>query len=406
MPAPPPPTKEHERLGGLHGDLAAWRRWGPYVAERSWGTVREDYSPDGDAWDYFPHDLARSKAYRWGEDGLAGFCDRYQLLCFALALWNERDPILKERLFGLAHAEGNHGEDVKEYYFYLDATPTHSYMKWLYKYPQREYPYAAAHRGEPPPQRPRPRVRAARHRDLRRRPLLRRLRRVREGGRPRTWWSASPCTTAGPEDAPLHVLPHLWFRNTWAWGRGARAGAGHLRGRAAPEGHLALIGRRPDGASRCATCPSRTAWARGTSMRDAGGRAALHRQRDQRTARVRPRGAQPPALREGRLPSPRRRRRGRRVNPDARGHQGRACTTGCVVPARGSGHPAPAPDDRRRGTTPLAEVDAHRRGAPRPKPTRSTPPSTRRGRQRRREARPAPGLRRAACGRSRSTCST
>src|SRR5690242_18657718 len=132
---------EHERLAGLRGDLTAWRRWGPYVADRSWGTVREDYSPDGRAWSFLPHDLARSVAYRWGEDGLAGICDRYQILVFALALWNERDPILKERLFGLVPDEGNHGEDVKEYWFYLDATPTHSYMKWLYKYPQRAYPY-------------------------------------------------------------------------------------------------------------------------------------------------------------------------------------------------------------------------------------------------------------------------
>ena len=138
----PTPTVEHERLAGLHGPLAGWRRWGPYVAERSWGTVREDYSADGDAWGSFPHDHARSRAYRWGEDGLAGICDRYQLLAFALAFWNERDPILKERLFGVVPAEGNHGEDVKEYYFYLDSTPTHSYMKWLYKYPQREFPYA------------------------------------------------------------------------------------------------------------------------------------------------------------------------------------------------------------------------------------------------------------------------
>src|SRR5687767_8645078 len=134
-------SKEHERLAGEQGDFSPWRRWGPYVAERSWGTVREDYSEDGRAWDYLPHDLARSTAYRWGEDGLAGICDRYQLLVFALALWNERDPILKERLYGLVPSEGNHGEDVKEYYFYLDSTPSHSYMKWLYKYPQREYPY-------------------------------------------------------------------------------------------------------------------------------------------------------------------------------------------------------------------------------------------------------------------------
>src|SRR6202012_504291 len=119
----------------------AWKKWGPYLSERQWGTVREDYSDDGNAWNYFTHDQARSRAYRWGEDGLAGISDDQQFLCFALALWNGRDPILKERLFGLTNSEGNHGEDVKEYYFYLDSTPTHSYMKYLYKYPQAEYPY-------------------------------------------------------------------------------------------------------------------------------------------------------------------------------------------------------------------------------------------------------------------------
>ena len=118
-----------------------WKRWGPYLSERQWGTVREDYSEDGDAWDYFSHDQARSRAYRWGEDGIAGISDDRQRLCFALALWNGRDPILKERLFGLTNSEGNHGEDVKEYYFYLDSTPTHSYMRYLYKYPQAAYPY-------------------------------------------------------------------------------------------------------------------------------------------------------------------------------------------------------------------------------------------------------------------------
>jgi hypothetical protein len=213
---PPPASKEHERLAGLQGAVGAWRRWGPYVAERSWGTVREDYSPDGSAWDHFPYDLARSKAYRWGEDGLAGICDRYQILVFALALWNERDPILKERLFGLVPQEANHGEDVKEYYFYLDSTPTHSYMKWLYKYPQREYPYAR---------------------------LIEENR--RRGGEGREfelldtgifdddryfdvfveYAKAAPEDLAiritawnrGPEAAPLHLLPHLWFRNTWSW---------------------------------------------------------------------------------------------------------------------------------------------------------------------------------------------
>src|SRR5947207_3000505 len=137
------PNREQERLQGRHGPLGAWRHWGPYVAERSWGTVREDYSADGNAWAYFPHDHARSRAYRWGEDGIGGFGDEHLYLCLGVALWNERDPILKERLFGLTNSEGNHGEDVKELYYYLDGTPTHSYMRMLYRYPQRAFPYEA-----------------------------------------------------------------------------------------------------------------------------------------------------------------------------------------------------------------------------------------------------------------------
>ena len=127
---------EEDRLG-----KQTWRKWGPYLSERQWGTVREDYSANGDAWNYLPHDAARSKTYRWGEDGIAGFCDDQQRLCLSLAMWNTRDQILKERLFGLSNSEGNHGEDVKELYYYLDATPTHSYMKMLYKYPQGAFPY-------------------------------------------------------------------------------------------------------------------------------------------------------------------------------------------------------------------------------------------------------------------------
>src|SRR5437764_1564439 len=134
-------SAEQHRLQEAHENGQAWYRWGPYLSERQWGTVREDYSPGGAAWDFLPHDQARSHAYRWGEDGLLGISDDKQRLCFALALWNESDPILKERLFGLTNSQGNHGEDVKEYYFYLDSTPTHSYMKFLYKYPQREFPY-------------------------------------------------------------------------------------------------------------------------------------------------------------------------------------------------------------------------------------------------------------------------
>src|ERR1700704_3403726 len=135
-------NKERERLLANVPGRDGWKHWGPYLSERQWGTVREDYSSGGAAWDYFPHDHARSRAYRWGEDGIAGISDAEQLVCLSLALWNGRDPILKERLFGLTNAEGNHGEDVKEHYFYLDATPTHSYLKMLYKYPQEAYPYA------------------------------------------------------------------------------------------------------------------------------------------------------------------------------------------------------------------------------------------------------------------------
>ncbi len=134
-------TAEEKRLEESRERSSHWKRWGPYLSERQWGTVREDYSEHGTAWDYLPHDHARSRAYRWGEDGLGGISDRHQKICFALALWNGRDPILKERLFGLTGNEGNHGEDVKEYYFYLDSTPTHSYMKFLYKYPQAAFPY-------------------------------------------------------------------------------------------------------------------------------------------------------------------------------------------------------------------------------------------------------------------------
>ena len=164
-----------------------WRRWGPYLSERQWGTVREDPGQDpGNTWAAFPYDQAGYRAYRWGEDGLAGICDDKQRLCLSVALWNERDPTLKERLFGLTNSQGNHGEDVKECYYYLDATPTSSYLKMLYKYPQREFPYDDLVATNGAREQDRARVRADRHRDLQRQPLLRRLRRVREGlaGRP------------------------------------------------------------------------------------------------------------------------------------------------------------------------------------------------------------------------------
>ena len=209
-------TPEEQRLEDAKTRTVHWKRWGPYLSERQWGTVREDYSPHGNAWEYFPHDHARSRAYRWGEDGIGGICDRHQLICFALSLWNGQDPILKERLFGLTGNEGNHGEDVKEYYFYLDSTPTHSYMKFLYKYPQQAFPYTQL-------------VDANRQRG-------------------KSDWEYELLDTGvfndnryfdvfieyakaghedilitltahnrGPDPAELHLLPTIWFRNTWAW---------------------------------------------------------------------------------------------------------------------------------------------------------------------------------------------
>jgi hypothetical protein len=193
-----------------------WKRWGPYLSERAWGTVREDYSQGGTAWDYFPHDHARSRAYRWNEDGLGGICDRHQHICFALALWNERDSILKERLFGLSGTEGNHGEDVKEHYFYVDSTPTHSYMRFLYKYPQAAYPYAElvrenVRRGRRAPEYEIHDTGAFddhRYFDV-----------VAEYAKstPEDICVRLSIFNRGPEAAPIHVLPTIWFRNTWSW---------------------------------------------------------------------------------------------------------------------------------------------------------------------------------------------
>ena len=209
-------TAEGRRLADNDRRVAHWNRWGPYLSERAWGTVREDYSRDGTAWDYFPHDHARSRAYRWNEDGLLGICDRHQRICFALALWNGNDPILKERLFGLTNSEGNHGEDVKECWFYLDATPTHSYLKALYKYPQAEYPYAQLlaenrRRGTTSPSTSCSTPASST------RPLLRRVRRVRQGDVRRHPRSRSRSFNRGPEAATLDLLPTIWYRNTWSW---------------------------------------------------------------------------------------------------------------------------------------------------------------------------------------------
>jgi hypothetical protein len=207
---------ERDRLNHDPAGQSPWRRWGPYLSERAWGTVREDYSADGNAWDFFPHEHARSRAYRWNEDGLAGICDDRQLLCLALAFWNGRDPILKERAFGLSGPQGNHGEDVKEYWWYLDSTPTHSWMRWRYMYPQAEFPYDRLVNEN-----------RRRGRDDPEYELLDTG--VFDDGR---YWEitadyakAAPedllirvtVRNAGPDTATLHVLPTLWFRNTWSW---------------------------------------------------------------------------------------------------------------------------------------------------------------------------------------------
>jgi len=214
-------TREGVRLKMNQEREGHWNRWGPYVAERAWGTVREDYSKDGSAWEYFPHDHARSRAYRWNEDGIAGICDRHQYLCFALVLWNTRDAILKERMFGLNAHEGNHGEDVKEYYFYLDNTPTHSYMKYLYKYPQAAYPYGKLLEEN------RQRNRLDREYELVDTDIFNEHRYfdvVVEYAKvdPEDLLIRIDITNRGPESAPVQVLPTLWFRNTWTWGRDNR----------------------------------------------------------------------------------------------------------------------------------------------------------------------------------------
>jgi mannosylglycerate hydrolase MGH1-like protein len=209
-------AQEEERLRATERRAVHWRRWGPYLSERQWGTVREDYSAYGTAWDYFPHDQSRSRVYRWGEDGLGGISDNHGRLCLALSLWNGRDPILKERLFGLTGSEGNHGEDVKEYYFYLDSTPTHSYMKFLYKYPQAEFPYSKL-------------VEENRRRGRRDREYELIDTGVFDDDRyfdvTIEYAKAAPddilvritATNRGPDSATLHLLPTLWYRNTWAW---------------------------------------------------------------------------------------------------------------------------------------------------------------------------------------------
>ncbi|MBX3719395.1 MAG: glucosidase [Parachlamydiales bacterium] len=210
-------TEEHERLEEYRVRKALWKKWGPYLSERAWGTVREDYSQDGNTWTYFTHDDARSRAYRWNEDGLGGICDRMQYLCFALSLWNGKDPFLKERMFGLSGPEGNHGEDAKDYWYYLDSTPTHSYMKMLYKYPQGEFPYAQI----------RSENKNRGYHDLEYELVDTKI--FEEGKYFDVFIEYAKASeedilirvtahNRGPADAPIHLLPTVWFRNTWSWG--------------------------------------------------------------------------------------------------------------------------------------------------------------------------------------------
>ena len=211
-------TAEEQRLEESREREENWKRWGPYLSERQWGTVREDYSANGTAWEYLPHDHARSRTYRWGEDGIAGISDRHQYICFAVALWNGRDPILKERLFGLTGNEGNHGEDVKEYYFYLDSTPTHSYMKYLYKYPQAEFPYTWLVEEN------RRRTRKDSEFELVDTGVFNENRYFDvfieyAKANPEEMLIRITAWNRGPEPAELHLLPTLWFRNRWAWNR-------------------------------------------------------------------------------------------------------------------------------------------------------------------------------------------
>src|SRR5580704_10902254 len=244
-------TNEQRRLDEARTLEAPWKKWGPYLSERQWGTVREDYSEDGNAWNYFTHDQARSRAYRWGEDGLAGISDDHQILCFALALWNGKDPILKERLFGLTNSEGNHGEDVKEYYFYLDSTPTHSYMKYLYKYPQTEYPYLnliQTNRG---------RNRLDMEYELLDTGIFNEDRYfdvfveyAKQG--PEDLLIEISVANRGPEAAEIQVLPSLWFRNTWTWWPGTPKPS--LKAVKGPKGIQAIAASHPDLGERSLYC--------------------------------------------------------------------------------------------------------------------------------------------------------
>jgi hypothetical protein len=246
-----PSNPETQRLQEAREQTVHWKRWGPYLSERQWGTVREDYSESGDAWNYFTHEQARSRAYRWGEDGIAGISDDKQHLCFALALWNEQDPILKERMFGLTNAEGNHGEDVKEYYFYLDNTPTHSYMKYLYKYPQAAFPYTELTTVN------RSRTRNDFEYELLDTGIFRENRyfdifvEYAKNG-PEDILIRITAYNRGPESRPLRILPTLWFRNTWQWVADAEKPS--LRQASSPDGARLIEAQHPGLGKRYLYC--------------------------------------------------------------------------------------------------------------------------------------------------------
>ena len=378
-----PPTAEHARLAESPGMTGAWRMWGPYLAGRQWGTVREDYSPDGNPWASFPFEHARARAYRWGEDGLGGVSDRFGFLNFAVALWNRRDPILKERLFGLTNNEGNHGEDAKEYWWVIDGTPTHSWMQWRYRYPQAEYPYQLLREEN-----------ARRGRDEREFELADTG--VLEGDRffdvDVMYAKAAPddlcitisATNHGPDPAPLDLLPQAWLRNTWAWGRDTRkASMAELR---PPELTIGGLDRRPRRPRvPRAVLPRR----RGA----AGG--ALLRQRDERRRAVRGRG-ESHAVHQGRDRPPHRARGHGGGQPGEHRHQGRVPL---LVRRRGAGR------DGRRAPAAVAGGTEHRhvrtrvrhgRGRPPPRGRRVLRPRHRPRPVGRRPSRRPPGLRRPA----------
>ena len=359
---------EADRLRDAAARRAHWKRWGPYLSERAWGTVREDYSADGDAWHYFPHDHARSRAYRWNEDGLAGICDRHQLICFALALWNGRDPILKERLFGLTGPQGNHGEDVKEYYFYLDSTPTHSYMKWLYKYPQAAFPYARlveenARRGRDAPEFELldtgvfdgdryfdvfVEYAKASVEDI----LIR-----DHGRKPRTG-----------RRARIDVLPTIWFRNTLV------VAAGHRR-------RTLGVARRRDGRHPHRRARRGRRYGRRYLYCDGAPELLFTEQRDEHRAAVR--HAERDAVRQGRHPRVRRPRQHRRGESGRRPGPSAPRRYRATVPGGGRDGVPPAADRRARSPRRSRRRSTRCSTSGSPRPTSSTRRDSRHAQRRR-----------------------